>query len=83
MRMSALAVLTMIVAGCATGSGQIDPSVSERVRPYVDDHARALLTDGGEESVSTGRSLIAVLDRVFGWSEQDQTAIDRLRNSLR
>lgn len=68
MRILAMAILMMMLAGC--WSGAREPVES---RPLCDgteqlrtDHAAALAADGGPRSRSTGRALIATVDAGCG-----------------
>jgi len=61
-------MLTLLVSGCSIGNSRtLDPVVPVRavcssLEPLVDDHADALLTDGGPESLQTGVLLIGGFD---------------------
>lgn len=60
MRMSLLAILTMTLAGCATGAA-VEP-LCARSQAARSAHAAALVVDGGAQSRATGRTLIALID---------------------
>lgn len=54
------AILPLILTGCATGqNGEAICQGTENARTA---HAAALVLDGGPQSRSTGRSLIALVD---------------------
>ncbi len=64
MRMLAMAILPMILSGCATGvSGE---AVCDGTRASRSAHAAALVVDGGPQSRATGRALIARIDAGCG-----------------
>jgi hypothetical protein len=52
-------MLTLIAAGCSTVA--TEPLCSRTEAPRTA-HAAALANDGGPQSVSTGRTLIAMID---------------------
>ena len=65
MRMCLAGMLTMIVSSCASvpsGEG----ALCARSEGPIQKHAAALVEDGGPKSVSTGRTLIAVIDAGCG-----------------
>lgn len=59
MRMCLAVTLMMIVAGCS--SVAVEPICARSEKPRTA-HAAALAEDGGPRSVSTGRTLIAIID---------------------
>jgi hypothetical protein len=62
--MSVMAILMMTLSGCAAGvSGE---AVCDGTRTARSAHAAALVVDGGPQSRSTGRALIARLDAGCG-----------------
>lgn len=64
MRISVTAILLTILSGCAAGvSGE---AVCDGTRTARTAHASALVVDGGPQSRSTGRALIARLDAGCG-----------------
>lgn len=55
----------LIVSGCASGpSGE--SALCARTQGPIQAHAAALVEDGGDKSVSTGRTLIAIIDAGCG-----------------
>lgn len=56
-------MLTLLLSGCATDKAPIDISpVCDGLSVYVDNHADALIEDGGPRSRVTGVELIARYD---------------------
>ena len=64
MRILALVMLTLIVSGCAFGpdAGPDEGAICDGTEHLRSEHAAALADDGGPQSVTTGRRLIAVID---------------------
>lgn len=64
MRILVMAMLTLIVCGCAPGVDHLplgDPLCEATARARTE-HAAALAKDGGPRSVTTGRGLLATID---------------------
>ena len=62
-----------LVSGCGAGMSRealLDPKghFCGRLAPYVDDHSVALVEDGGPNSVTTGATLIGIID--FGCDDE-------------
>lgn len=55
-------MLMLLVAGCGTVKPTSDIALCGGLEPLVDDHADALLIDGGPSSIVTGTRLIAGYD---------------------
>jgi hypothetical protein len=61
-------MLMLLVSGCSIGNSRtIDPvvpvrAVCDTLAPLVDDHADALIADGGNRSLQTGVLLIGGFD---------------------
>lgn len=58
----ALLTLTMLGTACAPAVTINERAVCDALAALVDDHADALLQDGGDASVVTGANLIAAYD---------------------
>lgn len=56
-----MVMLTLIATGCATDQISIE-ALKETLDPLAKKHAAALATDGGAQSVSSGRDLISTYD---------------------
>jgi len=65
MRMYHAVIPLLIVSGCTSGpSGE--SALCARAQGPIKAHASALVEDGGPKSVSTGRTLIAIIDAGCG-----------------
>lgn len=65
MRTFLAAMLMLTVSGCVSGPTS-ESALCARSQGPIKAHASALVEDGGPKSVSTGRTLIAIIDAGCG-----------------